>query len=96
MRLRAVWLKGNGVFYTLRDQLQSTSRILAQNNAIQSTQHFYPFGGNRGAAFSPLTTKRFTGQYHESSIPGGVGLLNGYDMSCPCPRWYACPESAPS
>jgi len=37
-------------------------------------QYFYPFGGNRGAAFSSVTTKRFTGQYHESSLPGGEGL----------------------
>ena len=41
------------------------------------------YGGNRGgAAFSPLTTKRFTGQYHEQSLPGGEGL-SYYGA-----RWY--------
>ena len=31
-------------------------------------------GGNRGTAFSDLTTRRFTGQYHEQALPGGEGL----------------------
>ena len=79
---RTGYASSNGVFYILSDQLQSTSRILAQSNAIQATQHFYPFGGNRGGVFSTLTTKRFTGQYHESSIPGGEGL-SYYNA-----RWY--------
>jgi RHS repeat-associated protein len=35
-----------------------------------------------GDTFSPFTTKRFTGQYHESSIPGGEGLYY-YNA-----RWY--------
>jgi RHS repeat-associated protein len=39
-------------------------------------------GGNRGGAFSTLTAKRFTGQYHESAIPGGEGL-SYYNA-----RWY--------
>jgi RHS repeat-associated protein len=73
----------NGIFYILSDQLQSTSRILNRNNTIAATQYYHPFGGNRGgAAFSALTTKRFTGQYHESAIPGGEGL-SYYNA-----RWY--------
>ena len=45
--------------------------------------YYYPYGGNRGgAAFSGLSTKRFTGQYHESSLPGGEGL-SYYNA-----RWY--------
>jgi hypothetical protein len=39
--------------------------------------------GNRGGgAFSDLTTKRFTGQYHEQGLPGGEGLAF-YNA-----RWY--------
>ena len=43
---------------------------------------YYPFGGNRGSAFSDLTSKRFTGQYHERDLPGGEGL-SYYNA-----RWY--------
>ena len=39
-------------------------------------------GGNRGTTFSDLTTKRFTGQYHEQALPGGEGLAY-YNA-----RWY--------
>jgi len=45
-------------------------------------EYYYPYGGNRGSAFSALTTKRFTGQYHESGLPGGEGL-SYYNA-----RWY--------
>ncbi len=47
-----------------------------------TNNYYYPYGGNRGGAFSNLTTKRFTGQYHESSLPGGEGL-SYYNA-----RWY--------
>ena len=48
-----------------------------------ATNYYYPYGANRGGtAFSGLTTKRFTGQYHESSLPGGEGL-SYYNA-----RWY--------
>jgi len=45
-------------------------------------EYYYPYGGNRGATFSDWTTKRFTGQYHESGLPGGEGL-SYYNA-----RWY--------
>ena len=65
----------NGVFYLLSDHLKSSSVIVSQNGTLNSRNYFFPFGGNRGAAaFSTLTTRRFTGQYHESSLPGGEGL----------------------
>jgi len=73
----------NGVFYLLQDQLKSSSTLANQNGTVNSRNYFYPFGGNRGgAAFSALTTKRFTGQYHEQSLPGGEGL-SYYEA-----RWY--------
>ncbi|PJB34380.1 MAG: hypothetical protein CO108_28440 [Deltaproteobacteria bacterium CG_4_9_14_3_um_filter_63_12] len=73
---------GGTVYYLLSDQLNSTSRIVNSAGAVQSTQYYYPFGGNRGGAFSTLTTRRFTGQYHESTLPGGEGL-SYYNA-----RWY--------
>ena len=53
-----------------------------QSGATLTNNYYYPYGGNRGGAFSNLTTKRFTGQYHESSLPGGEGL-SYYNA-----RWY--------
>ena len=48
-----------------------------------ATNYYYPYGANRGGtAFSGLSTKRFTGQYHESNLPGGEGL-SYYNA-----RWY--------
>ncbi len=73
---------GGTVYYLLSDHLNSTARIVNSAGAIQDTNYFFPFGGNRGVAFGGLTTKRFTGQYHESSIPGGEGLYY-YNA-----RWY--------
>jgi|GEM_PF-2367990 len=73
----------NGVFYLLNDHLVSTSVLVNQNGTVNSRNYFFPFGGNRsGAGFSALTTKRFTGQYHESSLPGGEGSSD-YGA-----RWY--------
>ena len=72
----------DGVFYILSDQLQSTSRILNQNNTVAATHYYYPYGGNRtGAAYSTLTAKRFTGQYQEMDLPGGGLYYYGA-------RWY--------
>ncbi|MBI3958218.1 MAG: hypothetical protein HY328_05365, partial [Chloroflexi bacterium] len=73
---------GGTVYYLLSDHLNSTARIVNSAGTTQSTSYYYPFGGNRGGAFSSLTTRRFTGQYHESSIPGGEGL---YFYNA---RWY--------
>jgi RHS repeat-associated protein len=80
---RTGYAADNGVFYLLQDQLKSSSTLANQNGTVNSRNYFYPFGGNRGgAAFSALTTKRFTGQYHEQGLPGGEGL-SYYGA-----RWY--------
>ncbi|MBI3958221.1 MAG: hypothetical protein HY328_05380, partial [Chloroflexi bacterium] len=67
---------GGTVYYLLSDQLNSTARIVNSAGTTQATSYYYPFGGNRGAAFSGLTTRRFTGQYHESTLPGGEGSFS--------------------
>ncbi|MBM4460525.1 MAG: hypothetical protein FJ011_22670, partial [Chloroflexi bacterium] len=79
---RTGYASDNGVFYTLSDHLHSTSVLANQNGTVNSRNFYYPYGGNRNGAFSGLTTKRFTGQYHESGLPGGEGL---YYYSA---RWY--------
>jgi RHS repeat-associated protein len=56
--------------------------LVNQNGTVNSRNYYYPYGGNRGGAFSGLTTKRFTGQYHEQGLPGGEGL-SYYNA-----RWY--------
>jgi hypothetical protein len=62
------------VFYLLSDQLQSTSAIATQAGVEAARQYYYPYGGNRGgSAFSDLTTRRFTGQYHEAGLPDAEG-----------------------
>ena len=59
---RTGYATGNGVIYTLSDQLRSTSVLVNQNGTVNSRNYYYPYGGNRGgSAFSGLTTKRFTG-----------------------------------
>jgi hypothetical protein len=45
-----------------------------QSGATLTNNNYYPYSGNRGGTFSDLSTKRFTRQYHESSLPGGEGL----------------------
>ena len=79
---RTGYASDNGIFYILRDHLGSTSVILEQNGTVSKREFYYPFGGNRGSAFSNSTTKRFTGQYHEKDLPGGEGL-SFYNA-----RWY--------
>jgi RHS repeat-associated protein len=79
---RTGYASDNGVFYVLQDHLRSTSVLVNQNGTVNSRNYFYPYGGNRNGAFSGLTTKRFTGQYQESSLPGGEGLYY-YNA-----RWY--------
>ena len=67
----------------MQDQLKSSSAFVTQGGVVTSRNYFFPFGGNRGGtAFSELSTKRFTGQYHEASLPGGEGL-SYYGA-----RWY--------
>ncbi|MBX3000487.1 MAG: hypothetical protein KF893_18350, partial [Caldilineaceae bacterium] len=73
---------GSSLYYLLQDHLNSTARIVNSAGTTQSTTYYFPFGGLRAGSHSSLTTKRFTGQYHESSIPGGEGL---YYYGA---RWY--------
>ena len=72
----------NGVFYMLADHLGSTSVIVSQAGVEAARNYHFPFGANRGSAFSSLTTKRFTGQYHEAGLAGMEGL-SYYNA-----RWY--------
>ena len=50
----------DGVFYLLQDHLKSSSVFVHQSGTTLSTNYYLPYGGNRGAAFSDLSTKRFT------------------------------------
>ncbi len=71
------------MFYVLSDHLRSTSVLVNQNGTVNSRNFYYPYGGNRGgSAFSAITTKRFTGQYHEQGLPGDEGR-SYYNA-----RWY--------
>ncbi len=80
---RVGYASDNGVFYVLSDQVQSASVLVNQNGTVKDRNYYYPYGGNRGgSAFSGITTKRFTGQYHEQGLPGGEGL------SYYSARWY--------
>ena len=80
---RTGYASDNGVFYVVSDHLRSTSVLVNQDGTVKSRNFFYPYGGNRGgSAFSDLTTKRFTGQYHEQGLPGSEGL-SFYNA-----RWY--------
>jgi RHS repeat-associated protein len=80
---RSGYASDNGVFYNLQDQLKSTSSVVNQNGTLNGTpNYFYPYGGKRSVTFSALTTKRFTGQYHEAGLSGGEGL-SYYNA-----RWY--------
>jgi len=80
---RSGYASDNGVFYNLQDHLKSTSSVVNQNGTLNGTpNYFFPYGGKRSAMFSALTTKRFTGQYHEAGLPGGEGL-SYYNA-----RWY--------
>ncbi len=80
---RTGYATDNGVFYVLSDQLRSTSVLVNRDGTVNSRNYYYPYGGNRGgSAFSGITTKRFTGQYHEQGLPGGEGL-SYYNA-----RWY--------
>jgi len=72
----------NGVFYVLADHLGTTSVIVSQAGEEVARQYHYPFGARRGSGLSGLTTKRFTGQYHEAGVAGGEGL------SYYTARWY--------
>jgi len=79
---RAGYPTDNGIFYVLSDHLGSSSVILAQDGTVVKRDYYYPYGGNRGTPYTDVTTKRFTGQYHEAGLPGGEGL-SFYNA-----RWY--------
>jgi hypothetical protein len=52
-----------------------SSVSLTLNSTLHGRNDYYPYGGNRGgAAFNPLTTRRFTGQYHEKDLPDAERL----------------------
>ena len=59
-----------------------SSGVVTQAGAPTGGYAYYtPFGTTRGGQVN-LTQKRFTGQYHEATLPGGAGL---YDYGA---RWY--------
>jgi RHS repeat-associated protein len=79
---RSGYSTNNGVFYMLSDHLKSTSALVARNGVLNVKYFYYPYGARRGVPFNSITAKRFTGQYHEASLPGGEGL-SFYNA-----RWY--------
>ncbi len=56
--------------------------LVNQNGTLNTSNYYYPYGGNRGGAQSTLTAKRYTGQYHEAGLAGSQGL---YYYGA---RWY--------
>jgi RHS repeat-associated protein len=79
---RSGYTSNNGVFYMLSDHLKSTSALVARNGVLNVKYFYYPYGARRGVPFNSITAKRFTGQYHETALPGGEGL-SFYNA-----RWY--------
>ena len=79
---RSGYSSNNGVFYMLSDHLKSTSALVARNGVLNVKYFYYPYGARRGVPFNTITAKHFTGQYHETSLPGGEGL-SFYNA-----RWY--------
>ena len=78
-----------------RLSLRSTSVLLNQDGTVAKREFYYPYGGNRGTAFSDLTTRRFTGQYHEQALPAArawptttlAGMTPPWDVSSRRIRW---------
>jgi peptidoglycan/xylan/chitin deacetylase (PgdA/CDA1 family) len=66
----------------MSDHLKSTSALVARNGVLNVKYFYFPYGARRGVPFNSITAKRFTGQYHEASLPGGEGL-SFYNA-----RWY--------
>ena len=79
---RSGYTTNNGVFYMLSDHLKSTSALVARNGVLNVKYFYYPYGARRGVPFNTITAKHFTGQYHETALPGGEGL-SYYGA-----RWY--------
>ena len=72
---RENYASDNGIFYMLGDHLGSTSTIIQQNTTVVKQEYYFPYGGNRGSAFSDVTTKRFTGQYHEARCESSASTV---------------------
>ncbi len=66
----------------LSDHLKSTSALVARNGVLNVRYFYFPYGARRGVPFNSITAKHFTGQYHETALPGGEGL-SFYNA-----RWY--------
>ncbi len=69
----------------LQDQLRSSSSLLTATGALApgGRAYYTPFGAARAGTLTlTLTSKHFTGQYHEANLTGGAGL---YDYGA---RWY--------
>ena len=79
---RSGYSTNNGVFYMLSDHLKSTSALVARNGVLNVKYFYYPYGARRGVPFNTITARHFTGQYHETALPGGEGL-SFYNA-----RWY--------
>ncbi len=82
---RTGYAADNGVFYLLQDQLRSSSSLLTAAGALApgGRAYYTPFGAARAGTLTlTLTSKHFTGQYHEANLTGDAGL---YDYGA---RWY--------
>ena len=58
----------DGVKSLLSDHLRPTSVLVNQDVSVASRQYCQPYGDARCGPFSALTTKRYTGQYHEVAL----------------------------
>ncbi len=73
---RENYASDNGIFYILGDHLGSTSTIIQQDTTVVKQEYYYPFGGNRGSAFSEITTKAQLLKVCESGKIGKYGIPN--------------------
>jgi RHS repeat-associated protein len=74
----------NGMLYIymLIYHREFTSALVVRNGILNVRYFYYPCGARRGIPFNTITAKHFTGQYHETALPGGEGL-SFYNA-----RWY--------
>lgn len=62
------------MFDVLSYQVRPIGVLVNRDGTVKDRNYYYPYGGNRGgSAFSGVTTKRFTGQYHEQGLVSVVG-----------------------
>jgi hypothetical protein len=66
----------NGMLYIymLIYHREFTSALVVRNGILNVRYFYYPCGARRGIPFNTITAKHFTGQYHETALPGGEGL----------------------